>query len=113
MLEITLKAMRFHARVGILPHEQTTAQPIEIDLGVAVADGEGIVDYRALYAVASEILSAEPIDFLEEIGDRIARGALAHNPRVRSARVAVRKPHVALGGPLAYAEVVVQRSAGD
>jgi dihydroneopterin aldolase len=113
MLDITLKAMRFHARVGILPHERTTAQPIEIDLGVTVADGEGIVDYRALYAIVSETLGGEPIDFLEEIGDRIARRALAHHPRVRSTRVAVRKPHVALGGPLAYAEVVVQLSAGD
>lgn len=111
MLEITLRAMRFHARVGILPHERTTSQPIEIDLRVGVADGDGIVDYRALYAAAADVIAAAPIDYLEEIGDRVARGALAVSPRVRSARVAVRKPHVALGGPLAYAEVVVERAA--
>ena len=111
MIEITLSAMRFHALVGILPHERTNPQPIEIDLHVDVADGEGIVDYRELHAVASSVLNSGHIDFLEEIGERIARGALAHSTRVRSARVAVRKPHVALAGPLAFAEVVVVRRA--
>ena len=111
MLEITLRAMRFHALVGILPHERITRQPIEVDLSVHVSDGAGVIDYRALYEVASGVLNAGPIDFLEEVGDRIALGAIAHSARVRSARVAVRKPHVALPGPLAYAEVVVERRA--
>lgn len=112
MVEITLKAMRFHALVGILPHERTVPQPIEIDLAVVVTDGEGIVDYRALYAAAADVIAAGPIDYLEEIGDRVARGAVAHSTRVITARVAVRKPHVALGGPLDYAEVVVTRGRG-
>jgi hypothetical protein len=34
-------------------------------------------------------------------------------PGVGGVRVAVRKPHVALPGPLAYAEVVVERDAGE
>lgn len=112
MHEVTLHAMRFHALVGILPHERIVAQPIEIDVRVRVADdSEAVIDYRALYDVAAEVISAGPIDFLEQIADRVARGALAHSPRIRSARVAVRKPHVALPGPLAYAEIVVERAA--
>jgi len=111
MPEITLRAMRFHTLVGILPHERELAQPIEVDLTVRVHDGEGVIDYRVLYEIAADVLSAGPIDFLEQIGDRIAQGALAHSPRVRHARVAVRKPHVPLGGPLDYAEVVVERAA--
>ena len=113
MIEITLSAMRFHALVGILPHERTTPQPIEVDLRVDVADGEGIVDYGALYAVVAAVMSSHPIDFLEQIGELVARGALEHSPRVRAARVAVRKPHVALAGPVAFAEVVVVRRADD
>jgi dihydroneopterin aldolase len=113
MIQITLSAMRFHALVGILPHERTTPQPIEVDLRVDVADGEGIVDYRTLYDIAAEAVSSGPIDFLEQIGEQVARGALEHSARVRSARVAVRKPHVALPGPLAFAEVVVERRADD
>src|SRR5262245_864377 len=103
--------MRFHALVGILPHERMTPQPIEIDLRVRVADGDGVVDYRPLYPAASDVIEHGHIDFLEEIGDRIAARALAVHERVRAVRVAVRKPHVALGGPLAYAEVVVERAA--
>ena len=113
MYEITLGGMRFHCLVGILPHERTTPQPLEIDIRVHVDDGDGVVDYRALYAIVASILNTGPIDFLEEIGDRVARDTLAHSARVRRVRVAVRKPHVALPGPLSYAEVVVERSAND
>ena len=111
MIEITLRAMRFHALVGILPHERTTPQPIEIDLWVRVAEGEGVVDYRALQSLAADVMSSGPIDFLEEIGARVVGGALAHSSRIRTARAAVRKPHVALNGPLEYVEVVVERDA--
>jgi len=110
--EITLKSMRFHTRVGILPNERATPQPIEIDLTVAVGEGESVVDYRDLYEIAASIVRSGHIDFLEQIGERIADAAMARNARVKSARVAVRKPHVALGGPLDYAEVVIRRGAG-
>jgi dihydroneopterin aldolase len=108
MDEITLRGMRFHALIGILPHERTVPQPLEVDLTVHVAPGEGVVDYRKLYDVAAAVISSGPTDYLEEIGDRIARGVL--DERVFHARVAVRKPHVALGGPLDYAEVVIERA---
>jgi len=112
--EITLRAMRFHALVGILPHERVTAQPIEIDLTVRVASEprDAVVDYRALYALVAQVVSDGPIDYLEEIAGAVVTLALAHGPRVRWARVAVRKPHVALGGPLDYAEVVAEGAAG-
>jgi dihydroneopterin aldolase len=117
MPEITLRAMRFHTLVGILPHEREITQPIEIDLTVRVSDGahdgahDGVIDYRVLYQIAADVVRDGPIDFLEDIGERIATRALAHSARVRQARVAVRKPHVPLGGPLDHVEVVVERAA--
>ena len=110
MREITLSAMRFHALVGVLPHERELAQPIEIDITVHVTD-KMVLDYRRLYEAAARVIANAPIDYLEEIGERIATAALALTPAVRRARVAVRKPHVALPGPLAYAEVVIERRA--
>ena len=107
--EINLKAMRFHALVGILPDERTNAQPIEIDLSVVVGDGDAVVDYRHLYDATAAVIGAGHIDFLEDIADRVVSGVFAMSDRVSRARVAVRKPHVALGGPLAYAEVRVDR----
>jgi dihydroneopterin aldolase len=110
MREVALDGMRFHALVGILPQERTTPQPIEIDLRVRVSASDAVVDYRALYDAAARVVQSGHIDYLEEIADRVADAALAHGPAVSTARVAVRKPHVPLPGPLAYAEVVVERS---
>jgi dihydroneopterin aldolase len=113
MDEITLRGMRFHVLVGILPHEREHAQPLEVDLTVHVEAGEGVLDYRRLYDAASAVLDAGPLEYLEDAGDRLARAAMACSPRVVHARVAVRKPHVVLGGPLDCVEVVVERARAD
>lgn len=107
--EITLRAMRFHALVGILPHERTHPQPVEIDLIVTIGEGESVVDYRRLYEAVAAVIGSGHIDFLEDIAERVADGAFAASDRVARVRVAVRKPHVALGGPLAHAEVRIDR----
>lgn len=101
--------MRFHALVGILPHEREFAQPLEIDLTVWLGEGNEVVDYRGLYDDAAAVVAEGPLHYLEEIADAVARRALVR-PRVTRALVAVRKPHVALAGPLAYAEVAVERT---
>lgn len=111
--QIVLRAMRFQALVGILPHELTTTQPIEIDLTVSVGRGEDVVDYRRLYDAAAKIVDSGHIGYLEDIAERVAATAFATSDRVTRVRVAVRKPHVALGGPLAYAEVRIERSRTD
>lgn len=110
--EITLRAMRFHALIGILEHERTVPQPLEVDLTVRCSTGAGVVDYRRLYEIVERIVSEGPTDYLETIAERVARSVL-EDDRVRSTRVAVRKPHVALPGPLAYAEVVIRQSRAE
>jgi dihydroneopterin aldolase len=113
MQEITLRAMRFQALVGVLPHERVVPQPVEVDVTVRVEADGFAVDYRALYAAAATIVSPAHVEYLETIADRIAAAALALDRRIRAARVSVRKPHVALPGPLAYAQVTVERTADD
>ena len=103
--------MRFHPRVGVLPHEASLPQPLEIDLTVwlAPADaGDAVLDYRTLHDLASAVVAEEPLRYIETVAAEVARRAL-RLPRVVGARVAVRKPHVALPGPLAYAEVCIER----
>lgn len=108
---ITLAGMRFHVRVGVLPHERELAQPLELDLTVRLAPGtSGVLDYRDLYAIVRDVVGAEPLDYLEAVATAIVTRVLAL-PGAAYARVAVRKPHVALGGPLAFAEVVVEQGA--
>ena len=108
---VTLKGMRFHTLIGILPHEAEFPQPVEIDLTVW-RDRTGkmeTVDYRLLYKIAAKSLAAGHVEYLEDVADHVASEALAI-PGVEGVRVAIRKPHVALDGPLEYAEVVVERA---
>ena len=88
--EITLRAMRFHALVGILPHEKANAQPIEIDLNVTIGPGEDVVDYRRLYEVTAAVIGAGHIDFLEDIAEMIADSAFQTSTRVSRARGSIR-----------------------
>ena len=112
--EITLRAMRFHPRVGILPHERELPQPLEVDLTVwttprdASAQPGGVVDYRALYDLVAARVERGPLDYIEHVAADIVEAA-RRVQGVVGARAAVRKPHVALPGPLAHAEVVVER----
>jgi len=111
---VTLKAMRFHARIGVLPHEAEIAQSIEVDASLwvrragAPVTTRDIVDYRRVYDLVADVVTGGHINFLEEVGERIAERAL-EVPLVERVRIAVRKPNVALPGPLSYAEVALER----
>ena len=105
---ISLRGMRFHTLIGELPHEREIPQPVEVDLTAWVAEGIGVVDYRRLYAEVRDAVSAPEVIYLEDLAEVIATRILTE-PRVRRVRVAVRKPHVALGGPLDHAEVAIVR----
>jgi dihydroneopterin aldolase len=110
-LAITLAGMRFHARIGVLTHEREIAQPIELDLTVQrTVDSTGVLDYRVLYAIVQKAVGDAPIDYLESLAEAIVV-AVSSLDGVAGVRVAVRKPHVALGGPLAHAEIVLERGA--
>ncbi|MCZ6917310.1 MAG: dihydroneopterin aldolase [Gemmatimonadetes bacterium] len=113
---ISLKAMRFHTLVGLLPHEEHVPQPLELDLTVwlslrRVGESDSpaaLLDYRDLYKMVSETVGTSPHRLLEALCERIAAKALAME-HVRRVRVAARKPHVPIDGPLDYVEVVVER----
>ncbi len=110
--EVTLRGMRFHALVGVLPHEAEYAQPLEVDVTASVERDRGaadVLDYRLLYEAAAGEVAAGPIGYIERLAEQIAARTLALGG-VRRADVTVRKPHVALPGPLACAEVRVSRS---
>lgn len=111
-VQVGLFGMRFHVLVGILPHERELTQPLELDVSTTLAAGAAGLDYRALYDMVTDVVSEGPHEYLETIADALAGRALALDG-VWSCRVAVRKPHVALPGPLAYAEVVLERSVDD
>jgi dihydroneopterin aldolase len=109
-LAVTLAGLRFHVRVGVLPHEREVPQPLELDVTAWPSVPAAVLDYRALYEAAAGAAAAEPLAYLEEVAGDVADRVLAAGA-ARRVRVAVRKPHVPLPGPLAYAEVVLEREA--
>ena len=112
LTEVALVGMRFHARVGILPHEREIAQPLEVDLVVRHAADRGeVLDYRELYEATRTTIDGDPLTYLEPLAEALAARALAIDG-VLWGRVAVRKPQVSLGGPLVHAQVAVERARG-
>jgi dihydroneopterin aldolase len=113
---ISLKGMRFFTCVGLLPHEQHVPQPLELDLTVWVSlrrAGEtdspnALLDYRDLYAVVSDTVNSSHHRLLEGLCEMVAARAFEFHG-VHRARVAARKPHAPLAGPVDHVEVVVDR----
>lgn len=117
---ITLKGMRFHTLVGVLPHEQQIPQPLELDLtiwrslrDVGVSDSpRTLLDYRDLYQLVADTVGQSHHRLLEALCERIAQRALAL-AGVLEVRVAARKPHAPIEGPLDCVEVVLERAHHD
>lgn len=113
---ITLKGLRFHTLVGLLPHEEHVPQPLELDLTVwlslrSVGETDSpsqLVDYRDLYDIVAATVGTSPHRLLEALCEKIAAKVLALAPVAR-VRVAARKPHAPIAGPLDYVEVVLDR----
>jgi len=113
---IVLKGMRFHTLVGLLPHEEHVPQPLELDLTVwlplrPVGESDSarhLVDYRDLYQIASEIVGTTHHTLLEALCEKIAARVLTIRA-IERVRVAARKPHAPIAGPLDHVEVVIER----
>jgi dihydroneopterin aldolase len=117
---IALKGMRFHTLVGLLPHEEHVPQPLELDLTVWLSlrqvgqtdSPRALVDYRDLYQIVSDTVGRSHHRLLEALCEKIAGRAL-EIAAIDRVRVAARKPHVPIPGPLDFVEVVIERRGGD
>ncbi len=117
---ITLRGMKFHTLVGLLPHEGKFPQPLELDVtaylslrAVGEADEPRMrLDYRTLYdVVAGAVNASSHHRLLEALCERIAQAALSLDG-VDRVRVAARKPHAPIPGPLDSVEVAIERKRG-
>lgn len=114
---ITLRGMRFHTLVGLLPHEEKFPQPLELDVTafldlsrVGASDSPRmLLDYRTLYQAVSDAVGMSHHKLLEALCERVASAALSLEGVAR-VRVAARKPHAPIPGPLESVEVVVERA---
>ncbi len=112
--------MRFHTLVGVLPHEESVPQPLELDLTVWLSlanvgetdSARDLLDYRDLYRLVADTVGISHHRLLEALCAKVVKGALELQG-VQRARVAARKPHAPIEGPLEHVEVVLERSRGD
>lgn len=96
---IELRGLRLSGIVGVLPHEQAQAQPLELDLDVgldlaapgASDDLADTVDYGALCSVADEAVRSTAYALLEALAEHVAGALLDADVRIRWITVTVRK----------------------
>ncbi len=96
---IELRGLRIAGVVGVLPHEQAQAQPLELDLDLvldlapagASDDLQDTVDYGAVCAVVEQVVTATSFALLEALAARIATALIGGDGRLDAVTVAVRK----------------------
>jgi dihydroneopterin aldolase len=118
--KILLNGLVFFGRHGCHQAERELGQKftvdieLECDLSAAVESDsiDDTIDYVAIYNEAKAIIEGEPAYLLESLAGRIGDFSL-RDERVRLARVRIRKPHVAMPGPLDSlgVEIVRERPA--
>ncbi len=114
---ITLRGMRFHTLVGLLPHEESIPQPLELDVTAFLSlrrvgetdSPRALLDYRTLYELVAETVGTSHHRLLEALCEQVATKVLKLDP-VERVRVAARKPHAPIAGPLEHVEVVIERA---
>ncbi|KAI8466069.1 MAG: hypothetical protein J3K34DRAFT_434911 [Monoraphidium minutum] len=117
---IHLRGLMFHGYHGVFPEENKLGQKFLVD-ATLLCGGAGLaragrsdeladsVDYAAVYDGVRQIMEGPPFKLLEAAAQAICDRVLAEQPRVTAVRVHVRKPHVALSGPLESVGIEILR----
>lgn len=113
---IELRGLRVTATHGVLPEEQTRAQPFELDLDIeahldvagASDDLADTVDYGAVAEAAAHVVVSERHALLERVAERVAEEVLRHQ-QVQSVTVTIRKLRPPVPVDLASAAVRITR----
>jgi dihydroneopterin aldolase len=115
---IELRGLHVSGIVGVLAHERTQPQPLDIDLDIrldlaragASDDLADTVDYGALCAVTEQIVGSTSFSLLEALADRIAGTLLDTDARIDAVTVSVRKLRPPVAQQLATSGVRITRS---
>ncbi|MCW5219775.1 dihydroneopterin aldolase [Verminephrobacter aporrectodeae] len=113
---LTLSGLRFDANLGILDHEKTAPQPIQVDaelrLGVhplAPRDDDisHVLDYRRVRQIIIDECTAEHVNLLESLIGKLAQ-RLLQLPGVLGVRVTIAKLEI-----FADCEVAIRVETGQ
>ena len=118
MDKIYVNGMRFYGYHGVFEEENRLGQRFTVDLmcemDLAPAgqtdDLENGVSYAGLYQVVEEIVTGEPVNLLETLGERITTSVLAHSDLIQRVTVKVIKPDPPIPGH--YDSVAIEMTRG-
>lgn len=96
---IELRGLSLVGIVGVLPEERVRAQPLELDVDLAVdmtAAGASdaladTVDYGAVCDLLARVVEQSRPELLERLAVQLADAVLASDPRITQVDLAVRK----------------------
>ncbi|HEX4906178.1 MAG TPA: dihydroneopterin aldolase [Acidimicrobiales bacterium] len=115
---IELRGLRVDVICGVLPHERTTPQPLEIDVDLtadlstagASDDLADTIDYGAVTAEVERVATTLQPQLLEHLAASIADAVVALDGRIEGVEVAVRKLEPPVPERLATSGVRITRS---
>ena len=114
---IELRGLLLSGVVGVLDHERTQAQPLELDIDVATdlaaagaSDDLGdTVNYGELCTVAERVVTTSSFQLLEALADALAGALLEVDERIAAVTVSVRKLRPPVAQQLATSGVRITR----
>jgi 7,8-dihydroneopterin aldolase/epimerase/oxygenase len=106
MVRVALIGMRFHAYHGVHVEEHRFGAPFVVDVEIDAPeppddDVAEAVDYARVHERVAAVVTGERVALLETLAARIADAVMFGEPRARSLRVRVHKPHAPLPGVVA------------
>jgi len=113
---LTLSGLRFDANLGILDHEKTSPQPIQVDAELSLGaqpllpvddDILRVLDYRKVRQIIIAECTAEHINLLETLIGKLAN-RLMQLPGVNGVRVKIAKLEI-----FEDCEVAIRMETGD
>lgn len=115
---IELRGLRVAGIVGVLDHERTQPQPLDVDLDLVVDldraassdDLRDTVDYGAVCATAEQVVTSTSFALLEALTRQVADSVLALDDRIQEVTVWVRKLRPPVAQHLATSGVRLTRT---
>ncbi|KAL5171714.1 Dihydroneopterin aldolase 1 [Glycine soja] len=119
--KLTQRGLSFFGFHGALPEERNLGQKFLVDVDAwmdlkAAGKSDHLSDTVSctdIYAIAKEILEGSPHILVESVAQKIAVTTLTNHNQISAVRVKVKKPHVAVRGPVDYLGVEIFRRRSD
>lgn len=117
---VLIRDLRVKTRIGVTEEERSEARELVIDLELSTNFDEAArvdeltetVDYAAVAAAVSEMLSSSEAKLLEHVAEKVAERLLGF-AGVTAVRVEIRKERPPMAQDVGAAGVVIERPLGE